>query len=235
MWTRCRGSELRAFFQNCLILLLVDLLIFPAGLTAQATGALTWGGGDGSYTDSNWTCSSGSCGMSMYPDNPGLDAIINSGIGDLVNLNFAGININSLSLGGGGPMTNSSTSVFTVSGGNDITFGTSESTGNPQGNVLAISNGGTLNIGNGILSTGSGSVTLELSGRGNALNDAGGSIAVTDGGILTLQNVQTSNPGTGASTFVNNGNISVIGTSSSSPASLILNDGVHRLHIHAYQ
>ena len=156
-----------AFLQKCVILLLVDLLIFPPGL--RADGIITWTGGTGNYDDtSHWNC--GGCGS--YPNNtqPGgpFDATINSGGTDVVNLDIPGSIVNSMTIGGSGPAI---TSTLNVASGNDITFGTPSVT---TGNVLAISNGGVLNVNTG------GSATLELTGGATGLNDTGGQINVTD-------------------------------------------------------
>jgi hypothetical protein len=182
------------------ILLLVDLLIFPPGLTASS---ITWIGGTGNYSNSTkWNCAG--CGPT-YPNNtnPGgpFDAIINSGGTDIVNLDISAI-INSMSIGG------SESSTFNVTGGNNITFGTYLTTGNAQGNVLAISNGGILNVNNS-------GATLNFSGGGNALNDTGGQINVTNGGTLTLQSTDSG----GSNTLTNNGTIGVSG------ATLVLDGG----------
>ena len=196
--------EPRALFQTCLILLLVDLLVFPPGTFAAG---ITWIGGTGNYTDTSWACSDPGCTSPTYPNNGNLglnyDAVINSGTGDTVALNASGVAVNSMTIGGSGP---SLSSTLNVTGGNSITFGTPSVN---SGNVLAISNGGVLNVNSG------GNATIELSGGAQAWNDTGGQINVTDGGTLTLQNTNG-----GSSTFTNNGTIGVAGTSSAATLNL---------------
>ena len=206
MTEKFRGWDVRGFFQTCLILLLVDLLVFPPGLSASG---ILWNGGTGNYSDTTqWTC--GTCSAPAYPNNGigGLtyEGIINSGLGDVVTLDTAGVVVNSMTLGGSG---SAESSIFNVTNGNDITFGTPSIA---SGNVLTVSNGGVLNVNNG------GTAALELSGGASGLNDNGGQINVTDGGTFTLQNTAG-----GSSTLTNNGNISVIGTNNA--ATLQVNDG----------
>jgi hypothetical protein len=184
---------------------LIELLIFPSALTADA---ISWNGGTGNYSSTaNWTCNS--CPSPTFPNNGNLgrtfDATINSGFADSVLLDLTGVVVNSMSIGGSGPATPSTLNV----NGNSLTLGTSSVT---SGNVLAVGSGGVLNVG-------SGNATLELSGGAGALNDVGGQISVADGGKLILQNVNAG----GVGTLVNNGSISLAGVSN--PASLILNGG----------
>jgi hypothetical protein len=202
-----------------LIIVLVNLLIFPPGLSASG---IIWTGGVGNYQDaSQWNCTDPACTSPTYPNNGNLglnyDATIDSGSGDRVTLSASGITVNSMSIGGSG---SSNSSTLNVNSGG-ITFGTPSVT---SGNVLAVSNGGILNIN---LS----SLTLELSGGASALNDTGGQINVNETSSLTLQNTAG-----GSRTLTNNGNLSVNGASIIGPplgANLVLNGAGASLHLPA--
>src|SRR5579863_6945766 len=185
-----RRVNLSPWLQRGLILLLVDLLVFPPGLSAAG---ITWIGGVGNYTNTSlWNCTDPGCTSPTYPSNGNLglnyDVTIDSGSGDRVTLNTSGVTVDSMSIGGSGP-SNSSTLIIigmpfgSPNGAGDITIGTPSVT---SGNVLAVSNGGILNINFA-------SPTLELSGGNkisvpSALIDTGGQVIVNETSTLTIQN-----------------------------------------------
>lgn len=199
-----RYVRLRVCLHACVIALLIDLLAFPPHLAASTIA--TWQGGAGNYSNpASWSCAP-ACAPPTYPNNgnsgvAGFDAVINSAGIDTVNFDITST-INTMTLGAFGS-GNPADHALNINA-NTLTMGT-VSTG---GTVL--SNGGTLNIG------GTGAAVLELSGGGTAQNS--GVVGITDGGVLTLRNTAA-----GASTFTNNGSISVAG--SVSAATLQLNDG----------
>ena len=209
-----RQTSLPEFFRACLIVLLIDLLVFPPSMRADA---IKWTGGPGSWSNGgNWSCPT--CTGPTSPNNTPtqtFDATINSGAGDTVTLDVSST-INSLVLGGSGSMN---PSTLTIASPNNLVLGTTPRRSGPRGHQRSYrsSNGGILN-GAPAATPNGGTATLELSGGGTALNAAGGQINVTDGGTLTLQNTNMH----GSSTITNNGAISLVGTSTA--ATLALND-----------
>src|SRR5258708_1476801 len=153
----CRKPDARSFLRMSLSLLLVELLVFPPSL--RATG-ITWNGATGNYSNTaQWTCP-GCGGTAAFPKNgniPGLtfDAFINTGGGEIVNLDgsASGSVINSMTIGSGN--IGASTSTLNVAGPNSVTFGSPLVI---AGSVLTVNNGAILNVNSG------GLLTLDFTG-----------------------------------------------------------------------
>jgi len=196
------------FLQNSVLALLIYILVFPPSMFA---GNISWTGGDNNNNWSdprNWGCTS-SCGSTPASTD---DATI--GFGANITFDPPSATVGSLTLTASGVLNIGTPAGAPVN--HSLTMGTPNTTF--PTNVLTVSNGGVLNISNG------GSAVLELSGGASALNDAGGTINVNDGGTLTLQNAFGTN-----AAIVNNGSINVQGTSTTAPASLLLNYGTFEI------
>ena len=195
-------ARVQSVLQACLVALLINVLVFPPGLLAQAPQSISWNGGTGNWTDNSWTCLG--C-TAPYPDNNSgfdLGSTYLSTIGEgVVSLDGSssqqGIQVDNLTLGTPGSTPPPAASL-TV-GNNILTLG-SPSTG---GDVLTIYNGGVLNIQPDSGNPGTSYVTLQLQ-YGTATNS--GQINVFDGSSLILE---TGNGGNISSTFNDNTGLSV--------------------------
>lgn len=170
-------KAVRRFFQTSLILLLINLLVFPPWLSAQATAtALTWtGAGDGGSFESpsNWN-------PSVTPSGA-YDAYIQTLNNPTVNLTVGGFSLNSMTIGdasGDGATLNVSSN---PSSRYALTLQAPNTTAaTPTTDVLTINNGGTLNLQNGS------SVLLDLSSGGTVTNN--GSLNIGGNSTLVIQN-----------------------------------------------
>jgi len=199
-----RKLEVRGCFQSALILLLINLLVFPPWLTAQVT-ALTWTGGanDGGEfgTAGNWDPATSPSGT--------YDAFIQA-ISANVNLTAGGFALNSMTLDSG---DHDNPATLTVSSGSStaLVLSTPNST-TPSSDVLTIGNGGVLNVQNGS------GVTLDLSTGGTVTNN--GALSISDGAALTVSYGGTGN----TPSMTNNATISIGDAGTGSAGSLFLND-----------
>jgi hypothetical protein len=189
-----RKLNVKAVCQTALILLLINLLVFPPGLIAQTSSS--WNGGTGFYDNANnWN-------PSGVPDNASaggpFDATINSGGGDDVTLRLGGVNLNSMTIGGSG----AGSTVSIASNNLGLTLGTT------YNSALNINSDGTLNIN-------SGSSALVLGNNGGGITN-NGALNIAGGATLTVQ-------GEFQGAFITNNGVIALGDLSGG-GTLVLND-----------